>query len=105
MPVQDYYTVSIDEVYTQKDIRVDGVYTSLESVVKSSLASAAGKDLGLDDQFICACGRTIHNTEDPFFSREPERRKDTEILCDLEGLVRTLCANALWSRDTILEVG
>ena len=35
---------------------------------------------------------------------EPEGRGYTEILCDLEGLVRILCANALWGRDTILEV-
>lgn len=39
----------------KKDIRVDGVHTSLEAIVKSSLASTAGKDLCLDDQFICAC--------------------------------------------------
>lgn len=37
------------DVCTKKDIRVDGVHTSFETIVKSSLAPAAGKDLGLDD--------------------------------------------------------
>lgn len=66
MPVQDYYTVSMDGSAQKKDVRVDGMYTSLESIVKSTLASAAGKNLGLDDQFVCACKRTIR-TQAPFF--------------------------------------
>ena len=44
-----------DQIY-KKDIRVDGVYASLESVVKRSLASTASKDLRFDDQSVCACG-------------------------------------------------
>jgi hypothetical protein len=60
----------MDEVCTKKkDIRVDGVYTSLESIVKRALASAAGKDLGLDDQSVCACKRTIRIQALFFFTR------------------------------------
>jgi len=33
-----------------------------------------------------------------------KRRGHTKVLRDIEGLIRTLCANALRSRDTILEV-
>lgn len=40
----------------------------------------------------------------PFFSRGPGRLGHTEIICDLESFVGILCGNALWSRDTILEV-
>lgn len=69
MLVQDYYIVSMGEVYIRKDIRIDGVHTSLESIVKSSLASAAGKDLGLDDQFVRTCKRTTFRSP---FSRESE---------------------------------
>lgn len=79
MPVQDYYTVSMGEVCTKKDVRVDGVYTSLESIVKRSLASAAGKDLGLDDQFVCACKGTIYNIQAPFFSEHEMRTYQTSV--------------------------
>ena len=61
MPVQACYIVRTDKVCVKEDIRVYGVYPALEPIVESSLASATGQDLGLDDQLVCACGRRIYS--------------------------------------------